>query len=245
LPKTVTRQRRHCDLNPGPSALESSTLTTRLPSHPVGGAIQNWLCCVTVSTDIYIQVTLALWLCVGQSTLSSQSQALATLTSKLSLRESNCERQNHDLQRTRERQQELTTSVRELARRAASPATATALPGTPQRSARAVPQEKPRLKSRRGHQVAWKPITFLLLFHPVLVYPHCSTPPISTIPSPTPLVISPLIPARRFVGSALGSPCCPAKTTTSRKMTTKYTWSPRSPKFEGTRPTGPIGRLCI
>ena len=34
LPKTVTRQRRDCDLNPGLSAPESSTLTTRLPSHP-------------------------------------------------------------------------------------------------------------------------------------------------------------------------------------------------------------------
>jgi len=33
LPKTVTRQRRDCDLNPGFSAPESSTLTTRLPSH--------------------------------------------------------------------------------------------------------------------------------------------------------------------------------------------------------------------
>ena len=32
LPKTVTRQRRDCDLNPGPSAPESSTLTTRLTS---------------------------------------------------------------------------------------------------------------------------------------------------------------------------------------------------------------------
>jgi len=32
LPKTVTRQRRGCDLNPGPSASES----TRLPSHPIG-----------------------------------------------------------------------------------------------------------------------------------------------------------------------------------------------------------------
>ena len=32
LPKTVTRQRRGCDLNLGPSAPESSTLTTRLPS---------------------------------------------------------------------------------------------------------------------------------------------------------------------------------------------------------------------
>jgi len=35
LPKTVTRQRRGCDSNPGPSSPESSTLTTRLPSHPV------------------------------------------------------------------------------------------------------------------------------------------------------------------------------------------------------------------
>jgi len=35
LPKTVTRQRRDCDLNPGPSASESSTLTIRLPSHPM------------------------------------------------------------------------------------------------------------------------------------------------------------------------------------------------------------------
>ena len=32
LPKTVTRQRRGCDLNPAPPAPESSTLTTRLPS---------------------------------------------------------------------------------------------------------------------------------------------------------------------------------------------------------------------
>ena len=35
LPKTVTRQPRDCNLNPGPSAAESSRLTTRLPSHPV------------------------------------------------------------------------------------------------------------------------------------------------------------------------------------------------------------------
>ena len=33
LPKSVTGQRRDCDLNPGPSAPESSTLTTRLRSH--------------------------------------------------------------------------------------------------------------------------------------------------------------------------------------------------------------------
>ena len=35
LPKTVTRQRRDYELNPDPSAPESSTLTTRLLSHPV------------------------------------------------------------------------------------------------------------------------------------------------------------------------------------------------------------------
>ena len=34
LPKTVTRQCRDCDLNPGSSEPESSRLTTRLPSHP-------------------------------------------------------------------------------------------------------------------------------------------------------------------------------------------------------------------
>jgi len=34
LPKTVTRQRLDCDLNPGPSAPESSTLATRLSGHP-------------------------------------------------------------------------------------------------------------------------------------------------------------------------------------------------------------------
>ena len=32
LPKTVTRQRRGCDLSPGSSAPESSALTTRLPA---------------------------------------------------------------------------------------------------------------------------------------------------------------------------------------------------------------------
>ena len=35
LPKTVTRQRHGCDLNLGPTALESSTLITRLPGHPL------------------------------------------------------------------------------------------------------------------------------------------------------------------------------------------------------------------
>ena len=41
LPKTVTRQRRDCDLNPRLSVPESSMLTTRLPSHPVRLACIN------------------------------------------------------------------------------------------------------------------------------------------------------------------------------------------------------------
>jgi len=51
LPKTVTRQRRDCDLNPGPSAPESSTLTTRLPSHAIFKGV-NWallLSCVEMA----------------------------------------------------------------------------------------------------------------------------------------------------------------------------------------------------
>ena len=42
LPKTVTRQHRGCDLNPGPSTPESSTLTTPLLSHPLT-ALWRWL----------------------------------------------------------------------------------------------------------------------------------------------------------------------------------------------------------
>ena len=39
LPKTITQQRRDCDLilNPGHSVPEFSTLITRLPSHPSRG----------------------------------------------------------------------------------------------------------------------------------------------------------------------------------------------------------------
>jgi len=39
LPKTVTWQRRGCDLNPGPTAPESSTLATWLPSHSSGWSV--------------------------------------------------------------------------------------------------------------------------------------------------------------------------------------------------------------
>ena len=50
LPKTVTRRLRGCDLNPGPSAPESSTLTTRLPSHPF--LVQWPSCCLAGSVEI-------------------------------------------------------------------------------------------------------------------------------------------------------------------------------------------------
>ena len=39
LPKTVTRQRRDCDLNLGPSEPESSTLTARLYTEPPFGRL--------------------------------------------------------------------------------------------------------------------------------------------------------------------------------------------------------------
>ena len=49
LPKTVTRQRRGCNLNPDPSAPESNTLTTRLPSHPTQrNKISKFVCGVSV-----------------------------------------------------------------------------------------------------------------------------------------------------------------------------------------------------
>ena len=41
LPKTVTRQRRDCDLNLGLTAPESSMLTTQLPSHRRDLAMEN------------------------------------------------------------------------------------------------------------------------------------------------------------------------------------------------------------
>ena len=67
LPKTVTRQRRDCDLNPGPSAPESSTLTSRLPSHPIRSEtrldvkISNKLAPPTGVDSIRISRYLAVW----------------------------------------------------------------------------------------------------------------------------------------------------------------------------------------
>jgi len=56
LPKTVTRQRRGSDLNPGPSAPESSTLTTRLPSHPQNCKSQV---VISISAELAIKVATA------------------------------------------------------------------------------------------------------------------------------------------------------------------------------------------
>jgi len=54
LPKTVTLQRRGCNLNPGPSAPESSTLTTRLPSHPPRRAGFIYLFIITIIVIIIV-----------------------------------------------------------------------------------------------------------------------------------------------------------------------------------------------
>jgi len=53
LPKTVTRQCCNCDLNPGPSASESSTLTSRLSSHPLVmyWHLVDWMCVRVMSQN--------------------------------------------------------------------------------------------------------------------------------------------------------------------------------------------------
>jgi len=58
LPKTVTRQRRGCDLNPGASAPESSTLTARLPS---GTAQKKTEKSTKVNTIDYAEVSFSHW----------------------------------------------------------------------------------------------------------------------------------------------------------------------------------------
>ena len=56
LPKIVTRQRRGRDLNPGPTAPESSTLTTRLPGHP--NSLRNKISPCHVDRRKYCQLKL-------------------------------------------------------------------------------------------------------------------------------------------------------------------------------------------
>jgi len=57
LPKTVIRQHRDCDLNPGPSVPESSTLTTWLPGERTKVQITLW-------TVVFI-ATAAVIYCLG------------------------------------------------------------------------------------------------------------------------------------------------------------------------------------
>jgi len=75
LHKTVTRQRRGCDLNPGPSAPESSTLTTlitRLLSHPLYCVLlftamsYNWRCFFCLYVYMRTCAFTALTLLVGR-----------------------------------------------------------------------------------------------------------------------------------------------------------------------------------
>ena len=82
LPKTVTRQHRDCDLNPSPSAPESSTLTTRLPweeesyleckitQWPMSGHSLSWIDArghlltphnIPLDISCFIQCSRALW----------------------------------------------------------------------------------------------------------------------------------------------------------------------------------------
>jgi len=60
LPKTVTGQRRGLDLNPGPTAPEASTLTTRLPSHPECKMllIQNHTACLSIGYTVGVSACL-------------------------------------------------------------------------------------------------------------------------------------------------------------------------------------------
>ena len=55
LPKTVTQQRRDCDLNPGPSVPVSSTLTTRLSSHPKRRSNDEYHFDMPMSLEIRLQ----------------------------------------------------------------------------------------------------------------------------------------------------------------------------------------------
>jgi len=69
LPTTVTRQRRDCDLNPGPTAPDSSTLTTRLPIHPVlvqGLNFMHLSCCPRVSKFVAIVKVVSTRRCIHQ-----------------------------------------------------------------------------------------------------------------------------------------------------------------------------------
>jgi len=87
LPKTVTRQRRGCDLYPGPSAPESSTLTTRLPSHPTD---ESSTCIIDYPQTGWVQghVTSDVWenmfnLCLGYTCIRMTASQVYTYSRQL------------------------------------------------------------------------------------------------------------------------------------------------------------------
>ena len=67
LPKTVTRQRHDCDLNPGPSVPESGTLTTRLPIDSIELLCRSscgmWTVCGGVAGGVTGEKQRAAWAC--------------------------------------------------------------------------------------------------------------------------------------------------------------------------------------
>jgi len=76
LPKTVTGQRRGCDLNPGPTAPESSTLTTRLPSHPSSSSSRGNLSSIGImprvspaKTEKQVEISFGVWTFGAQGTI--------------------------------------------------------------------------------------------------------------------------------------------------------------------------------
>jgi len=65
LPKTVTRQRRDCDLNPRPSVPESSTLTTRLTSGQLVPSVPRDLHMIKSSSEVWTRQQKAVLPTVG------------------------------------------------------------------------------------------------------------------------------------------------------------------------------------
>ena len=75
LPRTVTRRRRGCDLNSGPSAPESSTLTTLLPSYPFSSGCNSFVGLILHSAVLYTgRLTLAFRCRRGQGTVEMKTE---------------------------------------------------------------------------------------------------------------------------------------------------------------------------
>ena len=101
-------------------------------------------------------------------------------------------------------------------------------------------RNQPRLKSWRGPHVGWTSVPFLFFIRPFSVFRYCSTHACFKRSLPTYFFPSLLKFSKEVLGSTVGFPQCPAKKNESRLQKldgTKYTWSPLSPKLDGTRRT--------